>query len=69
MNTPQSALLRALILLIIVLAGLLVAAGAVGLARYEGAPWPRAFKQGAAGFGAACTLMIAVYATFVLLPE
>ncbi|MEU0505853.1 hypothetical protein [Nocardia sp. NPDC005998] len=46
MNTLNSILLRALVSLIIVLVGLLVAAVAVGMARHEGASWTKAFKQG-----------------------
>ncbi|WP_433712862.1 hypothetical protein ACQP2U_00635 [Nocardia sp. CA-084685] len=48
MNTLNAILLQALVSLIIVLVGLLVAAVVVGMARHEGASWTKAFKQEAA---------------------
>ncbi|MFE3447081.1 hypothetical protein ACFXNW_28950 [Nocardia sp. NPDC059180] len=68
MNTLNSIVLRVFVVLIIILLGLLVAAIAVGMARHEGTSWTRALKQGATGFVATSTLMLAAYVAFVHFP-
>ncbi|WP_330186010.1 hypothetical protein OHB26_39455 (plasmid) [Nocardia sp. NBC_01503] len=68
MNTSSTAVLKALLAVILSLVSLLAAVVAGAMSRHDGQRWTTAIAQGFKAFATASTLLAALYVAFIALP-